>query len=474
MFALRLSAAFLSGILASGLAFASGDEPVRDWQVTVDGRPVKVWRAAHQFWEKEYYFASFDLNGAATVKVRSSESLKRLAILPESAGISPDTKTDREFTLTLRRPIKLSIEREGRIKPLLLFANAPERGRPSKDDPNVIWFGPGEHEAGVVRVCSNQTLYLEEGAVVKGAIRAEGNNILICGRGIVDGGIYPHERGPNKEVHGSGIYCVNCTNLVVRDITYRNPWSWELTFWFCKQVSVDNVKICGGRFLCDDAIDIVNCSDVTIRNSFLRSQDDNVAIKGRGAERNGVSVENILVENCIFWYDSANGARIGFESNASHMSGIVMRDIDVLHTSARYREPDEIWSHAVVWLQPSNGMAIRDSRFEDFRVHSDGLETSIILVHAEPRRCWAGCGKYINGDHQYELAGHVKNCLFRNLSVTGQRCERAPVIRLKGYDESHRVENVAFENVTVFGDRLTEKSSIFMVDGRYVSGLSVR
>ncbi|MCX6892639.1 MAG: endo-polygalacturonase, partial [Verrucomicrobia bacterium] len=62
--------------------------------------------------------------------------------------------------------------------------------------PGVKYFGPGWHQAGKVEVGSNETVYLAGGAAVKGAIVAQGSNIRILGRGILDGSDYEWRKGP--------------------------------------------------------------------------------------------------------------------------------------------------------------------------------------------------------------------------------------------------------------------------------------
>ena len=61
-----------------------------------------------------------------------------------------------------------------------------------------VYKRQGEHnpENGLIRLGSNQTLYLAGGAVVNAGIEATGDNITICGRGILDGSDWEHNAGP--------------------------------------------------------------------------------------------------------------------------------------------------------------------------------------------------------------------------------------------------------------------------------------
>jgi len=65
-----------------------------------------------------------------------------------SAGIRPTLESDHALTLTLDAPRKLSIEPDGKKRPLLLFANPIEADAPKPGDPGVIFFGPGVDKPG--------------------------------------------------------------------------------------------------------------------------------------------------------------------------------------------------------------------------------------------------------------------------------------------------------------------------------------
>ena len=86
------------------------------------------------------------------------------------------------------------MERDGRIVPLLLFGNRPhEVPAPGAD---VIRIGPGYHDIPVTELSDGQTLYLEAGAVLRGAVIAKGEDITICGKGIITGEGYEKCQGP--------------------------------------------------------------------------------------------------------------------------------------------------------------------------------------------------------------------------------------------------------------------------------------
>lgn len=428
------------------------------YSVTVDGKPVDVYSAASEYFGGDYYFAYFDFEGSVKIEIRSEYPLDKAAVLPASFGLPMETTSERAI-ITADKPFRVSFEPNGRIKPLLIFGNGLETDVvPASNAKDVVYFGPGVHKPGKIELTSNQTLYLAGGAVVKGCIHAVGENITIRGRGVLAGEESPRFQGPGRFL----LDCQNCSQLTVRDIILRNPWSWTAVTWNCRGVLIDGLKICGSRMINDDALDLVNSQDVIVRNCFFRTQDDSIAIKGIDASK--LPCENILVENCQFWTDLANIYRIGYECDAAVMKHIVSKNIDVLHYSKNYREPSHYWSNAIIWLQPNLNMLIDDCQFENFTVYSDGTE--MILLMAKPMRCSYGA-------HKEPDPGTLKNCSFKNISLVGKKGDFKGLIFLAGESEKWSVTGLTFENVQYFGERITRESPCVHC-GNHVSNIEFR
>ena len=439
-------------------------EKVPSYRVQVDGSEVPLYTETVKFGSKHpdgkiafegpYWFGSFVITNAVTVTVDCTMPLDKVRVLPMSAGITPSTESENRISFRADKPFKISIERRGRKSPLLLFADAPEKGAPAPSAPKVRYFGPGTHEAGRIDLTDGETLYLAAGAVVDGCVRAKGENITICGRGLLTGDSYSRFKGPGRYL----LDLVDCSNVTVRDVMLSGSFSWSLVLSNCDGVLIDNVKIMNSNMINDDAVDICNSRNVTVRNSFFRAQDDIIAVKGMGDDRDAPPARDILVENCVFWTDRANAFRIGYECNAEEMADIRARNIDVIHCSKDFRKPSDYWSNAIFWLQPSNGMRLSDCTFEDIRVNAD--EQGTILVQAEPRMC--RCGGI-----PYKTAGQVRNCTFRNITVEGAPDEdgkrRPCLIVVRGPSGNENVRNVTFENVRCYGEQAKEESSFVTV-----------
>ena len=312
-----------------------GEALSNEYQVVAEGKRVEVYSArvldppfAGKEWDfgGPYAFANFDMEGRVTVKVTAKRSLTRVVIRPQFPDVQLRVEDDHTVWITFGSPRKISVEPDGRKGPLLLFANPLEKDPPKAGAPDVIYFGPGIHQAGRVNVESRQTVYLAGGAVVKGAIVARGSDIRILGRGILDASDYEWRKGPA----GSTVSICG-TNVEVSGITIRGSSHWTIVPRASRNVTVRNVKLCGARVQNDNGIDLCNSQEVLITDCFIRSDNDCVALKGLDLNLPNNNVENVVVENCTLWCDRARIFLLGHESRAVRMHHITLRNLDIIH-----------------------------------------------------------------------------------------------------------------------------------------------
>ena len=162
-------------------------------------------------------------------------------------------------------------------------------------------------------------------------------NIRIEGEGVIHGGgmaLYAAERAENRGKRGRAVCIRNTKGLTIRDVTVRQSPAWCLHLIYSEDIQIENVKVFtkydeDGN-LCDmfngDGIDIDSCSDVTVKNCLIGSEDDCIAIKsGRDVEgrRVGIPSKNILIENCKFI--SGFGVAIGSEMSGG-VENVTVRD----------------------------------------------------------------------------------------------------------------------------------------------------
>lgn len=427
---------------------ATGEALNSDYDVSIQGRKVEVFTArvldppfAGKEWNYggPYAFANFDTDGKVEVRITSRRSLANVVIRPESAGATIRTENANAIVVSLPGPRKVSIEPDGKNSPLLLFANPMETAAPQTNAPGVVYYGPGTSKPGRIVLTNNQTLYLAGGAVVKGGILAEGNNIRICGRGILDSSDWEWRKGPTPHV-----VSIKGTNIEVSGITIRGASHWTVVPRDSTRVVIQDVKICGGRVQNDDGINPCNSRQVVIRDCFIRTDDDCVAMKGL-VTTNG-NVEQVTVENCTLWCDRARIFLLGHESRAPFMRDISLRNLDIIH-----------FTMTPFLFEPGEEMRLQDVKIEDVRIHGEGQRE---LARLKP---------VVNQYMRTKLPGHISGVAFRNITLSG-----APGlyrVQIIGADPTYAVDGVSFENVSIIDEKLTRGSSRLQL-GQFSNGIS--
>ena len=422
------------------------EELSQEYTVTVNGQAVPVYTApidpgynpkSGQQWDPTYSFTSFEFFGGVTVKISSSKPLTEISIRPTSPDVCIKLK-GKTATFMLEQPGNFVIERNnnGRKDPLLLFANPIEVERPRQDDPDVIYYGPGRHNAGMIHLTSNQTLYIAGGAVVTGAVIARGDNIKILGRGLLE-----NSRG--DQGYGHMILLEQCTRARIEGITIRKKTrGWTIVPKDCDEVVISNIKICGSYASNDDGIDPVNTRNMTIEDCFIRTNDDCLAFKGMGYENR--NCENITVLRTSLWSDLCCAILLGDESQADFMRNITVKDCHVLYLSFDFAQPNP-YDKKFLMLHSGEEMQMENLRFENIDIYGEGQDRNYIDMTCE-----------FNKYSKKETPGFIKNIVLKDVKLTGK--DGPYTIVLKGFDEQYGIDGVTFDNCTINGNPITEKS----------------
>lgn len=218
------------------------------------------------------------------------------------------------------------------------------------------------------------SLYLEEGAVIKGSdeienyplipSRMEGrsiyyyaalinayhvDNFKISGKGTVNGNALKFwnqfwdnvkqkkaekKKWTNLEVHRPRlVFLWGCDNATLSGVHFKNSAFWTTHFYRCNDLLIENCAITAPRepvrAPSSDAIDLDGCHRVTIRGCYLNCDDDGVCLKGgKGVYSNrsyeNDSVTDILVENCTFGPNLHGVLTLG--SECVHANGVILRN----------------------------------------------------------------------------------------------------------------------------------------------------
>ena len=432
-----------------------------DFTMLVDGKPAFVYQArvsrlpVNQIWPgyqrpvsqtEIASFAYFDMKGKAEITIISDKKIESLDIRPKEYGIVPNVEGN-TITLTITKPCQFSVEVNGYHHALHIFANPVEDFKIDKQDPKVHYFGPGVHEAGVIKLNSNETVFIDGGAVVHGVILSENSsNIKIIGRGILDAGKIERGAAPNP------ICLRNVVNAYISGIILRDPQEWTVVPTNCDSIAIDNIKLIGLWRYNSDGIDIVNSSNITIKNTFIRAFDDNIALKGLKHAYNAQHniMENIHVENCVLWNDWGRPIELGLETVVD-----TMRNISFTHCQI----PHFTW--IAIDIQNGDRGYVKDVRFEDISIEDPILDSITIgTTPMDKKELGKTIELIIKGFDWWTtdtLRGNISNIHFNNIRYNSSN---PTFINFVGHDSTHMVNNIFIKDYFINGKKITDQSSI--------------
>ena len=330
----------------------------------------------------------------------------------------------------------------------------------------------GKFVTGVLHLESNVELYVDKNAYLLGsALRADygagkasalivSNNqhhIAITGHGIIDGqgqallkDIYRrlnagtlqdtewrkpnpwHQMRPTEDNRPKLIEFKNCDSIQIKNITIKNGLCWTQNYKSCSNLVIDSMKVENVTYWNNDGIDIVDCKNVKLTNSFFNAADDGICLKSE--DSNG-ACENVYVANCRV-RSSASAVKLGTGSYGGFKK-ISIRDISVYDT---YR--------SAVAIETVDGAVLEDVDIRDITAINTGNAIVIRLGHRNKtgpasvlRRVYIGnikvdvpAGKPDSG---YAMEGPIVS--------TPHNVFPSSITGIPG----SRVEDVTLENITI-------------------------
>ena len=492
--------------------------PAADFELTVNGRPVFTHAARVSSYPVNGYcrdyqrplgetevasFACWEMSGPVEVRARSARPVESVRVRPASAGIAPRVEGD-GISFAIEKPGQYTLEVNGIHRALHIFADPPEEGAPDPDDPNVRHFGPGVHCAGLIRMESGQTLYIAAGAVVYGAVLAEkARDIAIRGRGILDGSRFARE-------HLTGLVCLHdCDNVRMEGVVLRDSPVFTVIPMACRGLHISNIKIIGNWRYNSDGVDFSNCRDCSLEDSFLRTFDDSVCVKGyesfgpflyrlrlageshmdRRFTAYGVEgtfaelqkrfgtypcppevCDHIRVRGCVIWCDWGRPLEVGAETQADEIHDLVFEDCDLIHNICG----------SVMSVQNSDRALCRDILYRDIRVELDDHPGRPVIVKS-PDEPWEkpydghlpalihmqNSIGYVSAD---EERGRIDDVRFEKISVTAPKM---PQSRIRGFDAEHLVQRVSISGLTLNGEPVTDLESAGIRTNEFTGDITI-
>ena len=365
----------------------------------------------------------FDFRGPVEFEITYiAGGVTKARVRPDALGIKPKLRGGTlRFTLDEPRDVIVQINDEI-FDCLHVITNGIDVNPPSADDPDVIYFGPGEHTVtgNVLTVPSGKTVYLAGGAVLKAQVFFKNvENAAVTGHGMITAG-------------PGGVLCEGSKNIRVEDVIIMNPNGYAGTFGESENVQVKKARSFSSKGN-GDGFDVFSSSGIVFDGCFMRNSDDCFAIYAHRWDYYG-DTRDITIQNCTLWADVAHPINVGTHGNTDApevIENLVIKNLDILD----HREP-QMGYQGCIALNPGDsnlirGVHIEDVRIEDFRW---GQVIHMRIMY--------------NTKYNTSIGRGIEDVYVKNLTYTGTHAN--PSLFL-GYDTDHAIKNVTFENLVVNG-----------------------
>lgn len=433
-----------------------GPEPSADYTVQVKEPDAAAWQnvqvlacevnLAHR---TKASFAEFDMGSPVTVRVTNNrENVDKTVIRPLSKGVAARKINDNTVEFSLAKAEYLSVEFNGdRQHNLHLFANAPLseshtpdeagaidwRGKNAQDvfvrNASLIYFAPGVHQpkdlpGGDIRIPSNCTVYLAQGAVVKARLIVDhAENVRIIGHGIID---HPLR----------GVEITFSKNVTVDGLTFLNPQHYTVFGGQSDSITIRNIKSFSARSW-SDGIDLMCCSNVKIEHVFLRTSDDCLALYNHRWWYWGGS-SHFDVSDATLWPDVAHPVNIGSHGDDRSATGETLHDVRIHDCDILYAK-----TNSALNFSCGDKNHIRNVTLDDIRIEE--MDSTALI----------GMRVVYGATYNRAPGNSIRDVRFRNIQYLGDAGQLKPSF-IRNYDERHGVSDISIENVTVNGKPFTK------------------
>ncbi len=487
--------------------FPKGEEKGKGFTVKLDGQKIDLHKArvsayplnrrwpGHQrelYQTEEICFASFSQEGSVQVCVKPDFDFEDVEIRPLSKNISYEIQNG-EVVFTLPHPMYVTVEFSGRHNALHIFSDKKTEYKGTGD---VIYYGEGTHDVGQIELKSNQTLFLDEGAVVYACITAnDADNIRIIGNGILDNSKNVGEILFEVNAEGNDVAINNvkrqhtvqleyCNNVEIDGITLRDSLVYNIRPMACNNLNIRNVKIIGNWRFNSDGIDMHNCIDVHIDNCFIRTFDDSICVKGFDCYYEGTTEEierqvyeamhkdgnnyenfkNVLIENCTIWNDWGKSLEIGAETRAEEICDVTFRNCDIIHFTGIPLDccnVDFADVHNITW---ENINIEYDNIMPPSKIQKkDGEE----YINDDPDYCPSFFEAEVVFHHEYSAGGQRRgknrNLTVKNINLYAGR--HTPKVKLRGYSDEFNTHSINISDIYVNGKKANAADVEFTIGG---------
>ncbi|MCJ8209720.1 glycosyl hydrolase family 28 protein [Mucilaginibacter sp. RS28] len=119
----------------------------------------------------------------------------------------------------------------------------------------------------------------------------------------------------------------DCNNIKIKHVFMKNALDWVQDYRNCENLVVDSMKVESNTYWNNDGIDIVDCRNVKVTNSFFNADDDGICFKSENRQH---YCDNIYVANCKV-RSSASAIKFGTASHGG-FKNVKLENIEIYDT----------------------------------------------------------------------------------------------------------------------------------------------
>jgi hypothetical protein len=412
----------------------------------------------HQGASPSVNFTTFGTTGPVNVRIRKLGGfIGSVDISPKSKNIQAAVNNSQaSFTLNQNNKVWIIINGDD-ANPLFIFADAPKPPVPAPG-PGLKYFGPGVQTINHYKATSNQVIYLDGGAWVRGNIDITGTtNVQIMGPGVLSGDLWVSEDLKSLPFDQFTAYAMirgdwGGNKASVKGITIVASPGYN---FYSGASTVYSLKILSPWFYSTDGFQAVDHID----QSFVFTGDNAFFPIWAGVNQDNITITNSFAgttANAVFC-----GGFWGNPANNTYTSLVDNIDIKTYGNPPTWGVPTP--NIFQIWVDNDNSTkGYSNQTYQNIRIEGNLNEPMAQLKNMVYP--WGGANAY------NPAFGNSSNLMFKNISLSGTQAARSEI---KGLDVNNGFHNVTFDNLTINGTQVssTNFSSYFEVNG-YVSGLS--
>ncbi len=432
-------------------------------------------------------FLSMEADEEIELCIRPRIPSASVRIRPRSYGANAVIKQSGEICMRVSGTAQFTVEPYGRNRALHVFIDPVSRYGVDRNAPSVLYFGRGVHEVGDLYLEDGQTLFIDEGAVVYATVYAyKKKNISILGRGILDNGknkeIIHYQTNENTEgrravdnaFRAFAVNLVGCDGVQIDGITMRDSLLYNIDAVGCENIHISNIKIIGCWRFNTDGVHFANCRHASLTDSFLRTYDDTICVRGFAyyeygrffdpktgedlLEKGDLCFEcrDVLIRNCVVFNDWGKNLQVGTETYAREITGVTFEDCRLIHTMGKA---------VTVWLV--DNAKIHGVVFKDITVEYDDYMNKPAIQRADGEAYedrydpdWAGTLVSFEVCRHFEYSmikteeelGSISDVLVDGLSLYGVQ---KPVFYFRGENEKSSCEDIRLRRILWNGEPIS-------------------